>query len=287
MTPIASTYSGITRPANAGCPGDPGDEPLISQKRASAWDGCSDTQPGEPGYQDPTWAAFDNGVGVGGPGGFLTCSSFDGGSRSCQYFPGDTLCGEIGTCDGTWNNVIDPEYSNCTGTYMAIAQCLGLVDPGTLDGSLIVAVSGPPMPGIPCTSMSGANSIPVGDVVGSVVSGNPSERDERMVVDINTISIFANSKIEGPSKVFAGLRPVGWIYKDNGGQFWFQKDPSANWSTTVGIGLTLGGWFTLEFGITPPPDSATYPLGSSPGKTGDRGLDHRCFSDGSLFIGPN
>ena len=104
----------------------------------------------------------------------------------------------------------------------------------------------PGYPNGPCPQTGLSNSLPVGATLGSVdKSGAVTARS---VVDINQVNARASTVVVNNQTVVSNWVSVGWIYLDNNGGLWFQKDPAAQWS--IAVNVNINQYFGL--GITPP-----------------------------------
>lgn len=124
-------------------------------------------------------------------------------------------------------------------------------------------------------------SLPVGSFLGEVNKNGNVE--SRYVKDVNQLYSFSGFNITSANVVYSDFRPIGFVYEDNAGAFWFQKDPSTNWNLSFAGGVSLGKLFNLSFGATAPNDEAAVSIGSSPGKLGDHEVAKRCWSQGAQF----
>ena len=144
----------------------------------------------------------------------------------------------------------------------------------------VAVIPGPPKPTVPCPQNDGSESIPVGGTLG-VVNKN-GEKQARSVSDINTVSSIAGTVIVNNHTVAINTAPIGWIYEDNNGGLWFQKDAAAHWSS----GLTFMVTETLGINLNPPTsNSAIFVTPANARKLIDQqGVDtEKCFSQGGIF----
>ncbi len=70
----------------------------------------------------------------------------------------------------------------------------------------------------------------------------------RSVIDANQVNAAQTLTIVNNQTVVASWTPVGWIYLDNNGGLWFQKDPTAQW--TMAFNANVNAYFGLS--LTPP-----------------------------------
>lgn len=105
----------------------------------------------------------------------------------------------------------------------------------------------PGLPTGPCQQTDGTQSLSIGATVGSVTDG--SGEHIRSVVDVNQVNGINSQVIANNQKVKNNFKAVGWIYLDDGGGLWFQKDPQAQW--TIAYGVNFNKYFGLA--LTPPP----------------------------------
>jgi hypothetical protein len=121
-----------------------------------------------------------------------------------------------------------------------------------------------PQPGQSCQLNDGVNSLSVGTTVGEVnVNGQVQARS---VTDVTALYSYGGAVAESPNFLYINLRPVGFVYMDNNGAYWFQKDASANWTMSFGGGVNLGSIFSADFGLTPPNDETPTALGPNPAR---------------------
>lgn len=113
--------------------------------------------------------------------------------------------------------------------------------PGGDVGPAVVAV----MPDIPtgaCAQTDGSNSLPIGATLGS--ANKSGVVAARSVVDVNQVNALASLTPVNGQTVANNYQTVGWIYLDDNGGMWFQKDPLSQW----GLGTNLN--FNKYFGTT-------------------------------------
>jgi hypothetical protein len=148
-------------------------------------------------------------------------------------------CGSLGTCANCNGDIADPA---CTDPGSSTG---GGSTTGEGGGSTQVAEL-PGLPVGPCTQTDGTTSLPVGATLGSAnVNGATTTRT---VIDINQVNGLASQTIANNQTVINNYVSVGWMYLDNAGGVWFQKDPTSSW--TASINLNLNAFFGI--GITPP-----------------------------------
>jgi hypothetical protein len=131
--------------------------------------------------------------------------------------------------DNSPGNAID--LSNC-GTDPTALGCQLAVNAGRPTGA--------------CQQTDGSNSLAVGTTVGSV--NKNGVLSVRSVIDVNAVNSVASVTVINNQTVAATWAPVGWIYLDNSGGLWFQKDPATNW--TPQFNANIGAYFGI--GLTPP-----------------------------------
>lgn len=152
-------------------------------------------------------------------------------------------------------------------------------DPNSTDPSCSVAVRFG-FPSGTCRQSDLQESMGVGDSIGPVnKDGNPSVRS---VVDINQVNAATNLQIVNNQTVVGQWVSVGWIYLDDQGGLWFQKDPQAQWS--LGLNFNLNQYFGLT--LVPPPGQNPYYIASHP-TTAPGGKDlqvTKCFSKGRGLV---
>jgi hypothetical protein len=105
-------------------------------------------------------------------------------------------------------------------------------------------IAGFPNGSCPQTDLS--NSLPVGATLGSV--NKDGVVTARSVVDINQVNAAGSTQIINNQTVVSTWVSVGWLYLDNNGGLWFQKDPAAQWTFTMNVNINQ--YFGLSF--TPP-----------------------------------
>jgi hypothetical protein len=102
-----------------------------------------------------------------------------------------------------------------------------------------------------CQQSDGSWSLSIGTSLGPV--NKDGTTTVRSVIDVNQVDAAVNPQIVNNQTVVGSWASVGWIYLDNGGGLWFQKDPAAQWTSTVNVNITQ------YFGL-----SVTPPIGQSP-----------------------
>ncbi len=122
----------------------------------------------------------------------------------------------------------------------------------------------------------------VNDTVGLAnVDGTTSQR---LVADINTVFAYGGSKWVGGQKVYLSPTVVGWVYKDNAGGYWFQKDAAISWQFALTAGLNIGKWIQVQAGINGTPTvNNPIPIGGSPPAEAAHTVTSQCFSQGGKF----
>jgi len=122
----------------------------------------------------------------------------------------------------------------------------------------------------------------VGDTVG--LANINDSTSQRLVVDINTVFAYAGSQTVGGNKVFMSPTVVGWVYKDNAGAYWFQKDAAISWQFALTAGLNLGKWLQLQAGLTGTPTvNNPFFIGTSPPAEAAHTVTGQCYSQGEKF----
>lgn len=170
--------------------------------------------------------------------------------------------GTVGQCGGSGSGgcgQLRPPADSC------------LVD-STQPKCQVGVIKGTPSPGTSCTQTSGSNSLPIGATVGAVNS------QPRSVVDINQVDTGAGNTIVNGNTIASNLQSVGWLYLDNNGGRWFQKDPAAQWTTAINV--NVNAYFGI--GVTPAtaqtptyvPKQLTNPIDSNL-------VDIKCFTQGA------
>ena len=138
------------------------------------------------------------------------------------------------------------------------------------------------LPGLPtgkCTQSDGSDSLPVGANLGSVNKNGVVT--VRSVIDINQVNAASVSIVNNQTTVGQWVS-VGWIYLDNNGGLWFQKDPAAQW--TMAVNAKINANFGLSF---LPPGGAKLAYIKNPPKTAPIGNNlqtARCFIKGRALV---
>jgi|GEM_PF-6269150 len=254
--------------------------------------GGSGAGPSATPSSDPTVTApGGGGCTVSDPNGPLTncapnCSGFASGgvpTMTCYFGFGDGLpytAGDYGPGGGgsnpvaVWGGAQDPH----TG-------CWDFSNGEACNGTSQVAIApGSPQPGQSCQLTDSAKSLGIGTTVGEVnVNG---QTQARSVADVTALYSYGGAVPLAPNFLYINLKPVGFIYQDDNGGFWFQKDPQANWSLSFGAGVNLGSIFSANFGISPPSDEIPHALGPHPGKIGNHMIAAKCWkNDTPVFPG--
>lgn len=149
------------------------------------------------------------------------------------------------------------------------------------DDSVVAIAAGTPAPDRTCSQNDGTESIPVGGTLGYAnING---QQVARSVKDVNQLFGFGSSNIINGTVMYDNLQPIGWLYEDNNGAFWFQKDPNAQWSLSLSAGVTLGGIVSAGLGITPPTGQAAVSVGSTPGSLAQNEEASPCWLQGQQF----
>ena len=183
--------------------------------------------------------------------------------------------GDVGPVETDTGTVAGSSYNNPT-TQCGSRACPTL--PPTQVESPIAVTQHPPQQGDTCKQTSDSDSLAIGSTVGIANVGGQAQA--RSVVDINTLYAYASSKVLNNQVILVGVQSMGWVYVDNGGNYWYQADPATQWSTNVSVGITLGSLLSASVGITPPTGTTPVPLGSSPGKLGSSVQASPCFNPG-------
>ena len=97
-----------------------------------------------------------------------------------------------------------------------------------------------------CQQTDGSSSLSVGTTLGSV--NKDGVTTARSVVDVNTVDAASSFTVVNGQTVAATWTPVGWLYLDNNGGLWFQKDPASVWSVQYNLNINQ----YLGVGFTPP-----------------------------------
>ena len=161
---------------------------------------------------------------------------------------------------------IPPQLGCDPNAYRADPQCEVAIKPGFPSGT--------------CRQSDLQESMGVGDSLGPVNKDNVETI--RSVVDINQVNAATDIHIVNNQTVVGRWAAVGWIYLDNNGGLWFQKDPQAQWS--LGLNFNINQYFGLT--ITPPPGQNPYYIANHP-TTAPGGKDlqvTKCFSKGRGLV---
>lgn len=242
------------------------------------------------------------GVAAYGGGTYGGCNNFsDGPLTNCSSNCSGYASGGVPnmTCDETITNgpVYDPSSTTDVGGQAnpAFQDPYLNQDPNNLncfidgdqvdtcpDGTQVAEFSGPPVQGDSCASLNGSShSLRVGDTVGTAnVNGTAQLRS---VKDINMLFSYVSGKTITPYARYFSDRSVGWVYEDNQGGFWFQKDSSTNWNLSFSGGVSLGSLISTGLSITPPTTDNPVPIGAKPGKIGRNLTAAKCFTGGAAF----
>jgi hypothetical protein len=180
-------------------------------------------------------------------GGVTSVSSFNAIYASAGANSGlgtDQQVIDIGSIKGGGGSGVGVATPTCTDPN---DQCpVDSCDPSDADCVQLQVAVQPGLPAGPCVQTDGSNSLPIGTTLGSVnKSGVVSVRS---VVDVNQVNGLAFNSIVSPTTVISDWVSVGWIYLDQNGGRWFQKDPLAQWTTT--INFNVNAYFGLS--VTPP-----------------------------------
>jgi hypothetical protein len=152
-------------------------------------------------------------------------------------------------CEGVPSAAIDPSQVNGpiidNGPYAwRQPQQPDCISDPTLAGCQVAVVPG--VPSGKCQQTDGADSLAVGTTLGSVNKNGTVT--VRSVIDINQVNALASQTIVNNSTVANNWVAVGWIYLDNNGGLWFQKDPLSQW--TVAFNANINAYFGIS--VTPP-----------------------------------
>lgn len=157
-------------------------------------------------------------------------------------------------------------------------------DPCTADPSqpscVQLLAEAPGKPTGSCQQTDGSPSLAVGTTLGSVTDANGQH--VRSVVDVNQVNALNSQTILNSQKVANNFASVGWIYLDDQGGMWFQKDQQALWTTAYSIN------FNKYFGIaiTPPPGQNPVIIAKPPTTSpiGSNIQTVKCWKDGSALV---
>jgi hypothetical protein len=120
----------------------------------------------------------------------------------------------------------------------------------------------------------------VGDTVGLAnINGITSQR---LVSDINTVFAFGGYKIVGANKIFMSPVVIGWVYKDDAGAYWFQKDPAVSWQYSLTATINLTQWLSVAATAAKTSNEPIF-MGDTPPSEPPHTVDGQCYSGGSVF----
>jgi hypothetical protein len=142
-----------------------------------------------------------------------------------------------------------------------------------------VAVA-PGKPSGSCTQTDGSNSLPVGATLGSVNKNGVA--DPRNVVDVNQVNAIASTTIVNNQTVVTNYTSVGWLYLDNNGGRWFQKDPAAQWTVAINVNVNKYFGFSLTGPTAQNPVYVSNPPQAAP--ITDSLSTTKCWSQGSSLV---
>lgn len=163
-------------------------------------------------------------------------------------------------------------FSRCA----SLAACLSLT---LVPAAARSQQAGAPMAGSACGQPAATTSLRVGAVLGtSEVDGVPHSRT---VLDMNAIVATTNGAVAGT----AGLVTIGWVYRDDQHNFWFQKVTDAPLDLSLG-GSPLRDIIARSFGVPRAIGPAALPMGIGPGDLDAHLLAAPCFALGDRFY-PN
>jgi len=104
------------------------------------------------------------------------------------------------------------------------------------------------------------------------------------IADINTIYAYGGWKNVGGNKVFLSPTIVGWMYKDNAGAYWFQKDAAISWQFQLGLNINLGKWVQFSTGVSVNgQQGGPVFMGGSLPQEAPHTVDGQCWSGGAKF----
>ncbi len=169
-----------------------------------------------------------------------TCSCGSDGTTQDQGDP----CQGSSTTSGSGSG--DPgvvTIDNGPGLWTQPDQPDCSMDP-TQSGCQVASLLGVPAGKCPQSDLT--DSLPVGANIGSVNKNGVTTI--RHVIDINQVNAASSFTIVNNVTVVAGWASVGWLYLDDNGGLWFQKDPAAQWTTAYNA--NINAYFGLS--LTPP-----------------------------------
>jgi hypothetical protein len=137
-----------------------------------------------------------------------------------------------------------------------------------------------PTPGAACGQPGANGSLLIGATVGTTEINGIAQ--PRTVLEMNAISGFSSKTTMGTGTQYAGLETIGWVYRDDQHNFWFQKAPSVRLDRPFG-GSTLRDVIARSFGVPTDIGSDALPMGISPGELNDHFQAAPCFVHGDQF----
>jgi hypothetical protein len=158
---------------------------------------------------------------------------------------------------------------------LAAALCVAVIPPAASADLADV-----PTPGAACGQPGAGGSLLIGAVIGTTEVNGIAQ--PRTVLDMNAISGFSSKNTMGTGTQYAGLEPVGWVYRDDQHNFWFQKAPSVRLDRPFG-GSTLRDVIARSFGVPPDMGADAMPMGISPGALDEHFQASPCFLHGDQF----
>lgn len=158
---------------------------------------------------------------------------------------------------------------------------------GDNDGGVVAVQPGPPTGA--CQTPSSQSPTQVGATIAGSTDGTNGVT-ALSVVDINALFEYGGIFTpKGSLRVLVSPKTVGYYYKDNAGDIWFQIDPSVAWSLQVSAGLTLQqGIMNASASVNRSQPFGTAPIyvgnTKSPPQPPTHTVAAPCFQQGSSFL---
>ncbi|MBV8578699.1 MAG: hypothetical protein JOZ58_27155 [Acetobacteraceae bacterium] len=195
---------------------------------------------------------------------------------------GFTQIDPVSALTGDFNS--DFDYENFQNIYDSVGmgsdvydgQGTKAFDPGAYGSQIAMTKQGPP------SGNCNGSFKSVGDTAG--LANIDGATEQRLVVDINTIYAYGGWKNVGGNKVFLSPTIVGWMYKDNAGAYWFQKDAAISWQFQLGLNINLGKWVQFSTGVSVNgQQGGPVFMGGSLPQEAPHTVDGQCWSGGAKF----
>jgi hypothetical protein len=103
----------------------------------------------------------------------------------------------------------------------------------------------------------------------------------RTVVDVNAVLAYGGAKVINGHRMILAPTFIGFLYLDNQGGLWFQKDPSLSPNFSLSAGQTINGW-TVSFGFSQSLGTDAAYIGMKPTEM-PHTTSIKCFTGGRGF----